>query len=73
VAEELRDLRLRWYPPVWKRTSVLSNWPRPNAARENLERLRVDLRAWYFAGGGLYLSENARKRYGELQKLGDGA
>jgi hypothetical protein len=69
VAEELRELRLSFYPPVWKRTSILSRWPRTNATYADLERLHLDLRRWYFGLGGVVLSENARARYGELQEL----
>jgi hypothetical protein len=69
VAEELREARLRIYPPLWKRTSTLSRWPRTDLTWAGLERLHFDLRHWYYDTGGLYLSENARARYGELQEL----
>ncbi len=69
VAEELRELRLTVYPPVWKRTSVFSRWPRTDVTYDGVQRFHVDLRKWYFELGGLYLSENARDRYGDLQEL----
>lgn len=69
VAQELRESRLAVYPTVWERTSVLSRWPVTDLAYDGLERLHIDLRRWYYAIGGLYLSENARARYGELQTL----
>jgi hypothetical protein len=69
VSEELRELRLSHYPPVWKRTSMLSRWPQTDATYTDLERLHVDLRRWYYGLGGVVLSENARARYGELQAL----
>ncbi|HZC69886.1 MAG TPA: hypothetical protein VE442_04275 [Jatrophihabitans sp.] len=69
VADELRERRLLAYPSVWNRTSVISRWPRTDAGRAHLARLHDDLRTWYYAGGGMYLSENARARYGDLQNL----
>ncbi len=69
VVEGLRTLRLHVYPSVWRRTSVLSRWPHTNVSYAGLERLHLDLRTWYYNVGGLYLSENARARYGDLQEL----
>jgi hypothetical protein len=69
VAQEMRDLRMQTYPILWKRTSVLSTWPQTDATYGHLRRLHEDLRTWYFATGGLSLSENARGRYGSLQQL----
>jgi hypothetical protein len=69
VAEELRVLRLTHYPPVWRRTSVFSRWPRTDANYGDLEQLHFDLRRWYYGLGGLVLSENSRARYEELQKV----
>jgi hypothetical protein len=69
VSQDLRERRLASYPSVWTRTSVVSRWPRTNAGIENLEALHGDLRTWYYTVGGLYLSENARTRYGHLQEL----
>ncbi len=69
VIEELREDRLRSYTLVWERTSTLSAWPRTNATYDDLKGLHMYLRSWYFNVGGLYLSENARGRYGEMQEL----
>jgi hypothetical protein len=69
VAQELRDLRVQCYPSVWRRTSVLSRWPRTDARVANLRQLHVDLRTWYYGTGGLSMSSNARRRYEELQTL----
>jgi hypothetical protein len=69
VADELREIRLRIYPPLWKRTSTLSRWPRTDVTWAGLERFHLDLRRWYYDTGGLYLSENARARYGDVQEL----
>ena len=45
----------------------MSRWPRTDAGREHLIRLHEDLRRWYYAEGGMYLSTRARKRYEHLQ------
>lgn len=67
VADEVRQQRIKTYPAVWSRTSVVSRWPRTDAEREHFLRLHEDLRRWYYAGGGLFLSTRARKRYEHLQ------
>jgi hypothetical protein len=68
TAESLRQLRLDHYPAVWKLTSQVSIWPRQQLSSHDVMRLHRDLRAWYYNDGGLYLSENARERYGHLQE-----
>jgi hypothetical protein len=69
VSQDLREHQLTSYPAVWERTSVVSRWPRTTAGITNLEALHGDLRTWYYTFGGLYLSGNARARYGHLQEL----
>jgi hypothetical protein len=70
VAEEVRKARLDAYPKLWRLTSLVSVWPRSDPRLEDLQGLQRDLRRWYFdVGGGLYMSENARDRYGQLQAL----
>jgi hypothetical protein len=69
VSEELREKRLEVYPALWKRTMTFSLWPWTDATQADLERFHTDLRGWYYSVGGLYLSDNARARYGELQEL----
>jgi hypothetical protein len=71
VGEELREERLRTYLPVWNRTRIVSRWPRTEATYGDLDALHRDLREWYFGVGGIYLSENARDRYGKMQELID--
>lgn len=70
-SEELRSLRLQTYPSVWGLTSEVPRWPRGDPAYRDLWTLHRSLRTWYFSTGGLYLSENARARYGEMQELLD--
>ena len=69
--EELRTWRLKAYPAVWKLTSTVPRWPRSNATYQELWSLHYALRDWYYNSGGLYLSENARARYGDMQELLD--
>jgi hypothetical protein len=69
VEEGVRDQRIRTYPSVWERTGVVSRWPRTDATREHASHLHLDLRTWYYSGGGLFLSEDARARYEHLQVL----
>lgn len=67
VAEEVRDERIRTYPAVWERTSVVSRWPRTDATRDHAVHLHLDLRTWYYSSGGLFLSEDAQEQYEHLQ------
>jgi hypothetical protein len=69
VNEELRNARLKFYPPLWQLTSQFSRWPRTPTTYGNLVTIHCDFRNWYYAAGGLYLSENARDRYGDVQEL----
>jgi hypothetical protein len=69
--EELRDWRLKSYPAVWKLTSAVPRWPHSNPTYRDLWSLHYQLRDWYYQTGGLYLSENARARYGSVQGLLD--
>lgn len=71
VSDELRELRLRVYPVVWNETSTFSRWPRTGATCVDLRGFHAALRKWYYEDGGLYLSENSRARYGELQELAE--
>jgi hypothetical protein len=78
--EEMRAVRTKVYPWVWERTSIIPRWPPPELSYEELRTFDDELRGWYFGQermpedlrktpGGLYLSENARQRYGELKDL----
>jgi hypothetical protein len=67
VAEGVRAQRIEAYPVAWRRTGVVSRWPRTDADRDHIVRLHEDLRWWYYADGGMYLSTRARKRYEHLQ------
>ena len=65
----MREARLKAYPEVWQLTGALSIWPWTNATWADTERLHLDLRDWYYDEGGMFLSDNSRARYGELQEL----
>lgn len=69
--EELRSWRLKSYPAVWRLTSAVPRWPHSDPAYRDLWSLHYRLREWYYDVGGLYLSENARARYGDMQELLD--
>jgi hypothetical protein len=69
IDENLRTQRLENYPDLWASTAAVSRWPRSTVHRWNLEDLHRTLRSWYYGKGGLFLSEQARARYGDLQEL----
>lgn len=70
VAEELREQRLKVYPPIWLATGIVSRWPqRDETTYGAVSRFHHELRDWYYATGGLFLSANARRRYGHLQEM----
>jgi hypothetical protein len=69
VSEGLRDQRLKAYPDVWERTGRFARWPRNTVTYAALDEFHRELRNWYFHVGGLYMSENARRRYGQMQEL----
>jgi hypothetical protein len=66
--QSLRDERIRLYQLLWQTTGMLPLWPRARISYADLGRLSRELRAWYFDEGGIYLSEQSRARYGELQE-----
>lgn len=69
IDENLRSQRLELYPALWGATAAVSRWPRANISRDGLEELHSSLRSWYYAKGGLFLSDSARARYGDVQQL----
>src|SRR6266702_3264739 len=69
IDENLRSQREELYPALWSATVVLSFWPRGEVTRDSLDELHRTLRSWYFAKGGLYMSEDTRARYGNVQEL----
>jgi hypothetical protein len=71
VAEELRGQRLDPYREIWAQTALFSRWPWTDATYGRVRSFHVDLRQWYYADGGMLLSENARARYGHVQEVAE--
>jgi len=69
IDETLLDTRTKLYKPLWLQTQLLPKWPKAqNLTSEQLTKFSESLRNWYFAEGGIYLSQPARKAYGKLQE-----
>ncbi len=71
IAEELREQRLQPYREIWVQTALFSRWPRTDATNGHVRRFHDDLRQWYYAEGGMLMSENARARYGHVQDVAE--
>jgi hypothetical protein len=69
VYDDLRARRLEVYPTAWRLSSALSWWPPAELTRDELFKLNLDFRAWYFTEGGVFMSAVSRTRYGELKEL----
>jgi hypothetical protein len=69
IDETLRAQRLAVYPKLWKDTKAVSRWPRSHVTRGSLQEVHRDFRSWYYSEGGLFMSESARERYGDVQEL----
>jgi len=66
---DLQALRAAHYTRLWRLTQVLPKWP-PSAdvTYERLFQFSKELQHWYFAGGGMYLSELSYTAYASLQE-----
>ncbi len=65
----LREQRITVYTELWKKTELLPKWPRSHdVTYEKLDDFSKGLRDWYFQVGGMYLSEDARDSYIDLQE-----
>ncbi|MCX8477576.1 MAG: hypothetical protein MT490_17440 [Sphingomonas sp.] len=68
--QQLSQTRETRYLELWALTAPLPQWPRNDGLTYGrLEKLTRELRDWYFGGGGLYLSQEARDVYGEAQTV----
>jgi hypothetical protein len=66
---DLRKKRIDQYLELWKLLEDLAKYARPKELTfEGLEALTIALREWYFQKGGLFLSDNSRDRYFDLQE-----
>ena len=68
VTADVRAERLEVYPAVWRLTTYISQWPTTDLHGTDVDDLHQRFRSWYYEVGGLYLSTNARKRYGNMQQ-----
>lgn len=69
IDDVLRTRRLEVYPRLWALSGTFSRWPRQTVTRETVAEVHERLRGWYYTEGGLFLTERARDRYGDLQEL----
>jgi hypothetical protein len=61
---DLRDKRIDVYKELWKRLQPLARYSPPAPVTyKKVQELLVDLRAWYFETGGLFLSISSRDAY----------
>lgn len=69
IDESLHERRLESYRRIWQHTALIPKWPRATELTyEELHDLTGTLRDWYFTDGGMYLSHQARRAYGKVQK-----
>ena len=68
VDETLRERRDKDYLALWQLTGILPKWPKARVSYLEIDARTQALRDWYFGGGGLYLSSEARAAYGAAQK-----
>jgi hypothetical protein len=67
---DLRKSRLGVYPSLWSALEPLAKYAREPPGypdREEIGKLSVALRKWYFEKGGLFLSAESRQAYFDLQ------
>jgi hypothetical protein len=70
VDQHLRDERLTHYRVLWKKTGLIPKWPKADdVTYDKLDKLTKELRDWYYDGGGICLSAQAREAYTQVQKL----
>jgi hypothetical protein len=67
--KDLRERRIEVYKGLWHLLQYLGRYDRPKPLTpQTLQELTVEMRKWYFGGGGLYLSEKSRETYFELKE-----
>ena len=68
--KDLRSKRLAEYSALWQLTSLFPKYARESAVTlAQVKALTVQLRDWYFRGGGMYLSTDARTFYFNYQAV----
>ena len=69
VDTDLRERRAATHRTLWRMTHLLPTWPREESVKyERIRRLSRHMRAWYFSGGGMYLSTEAMAYYRMAQE-----
>ena len=64
----IHEQRTEFYLPLWKKLEVLARFAPPEAVTtRTLDELSKSLREWFFNTGGLYLSDESRRAYFDLQ------
>jgi hypothetical protein len=67
--KDLRERRIEVYKGLWHLLQYLGRYDRPKPLTpQTLQELTVEMRKWYFGGGGLYLSQKSRKTYFDLKE-----
>lgn len=65
---KLRTQRIVQYRKLWELMIKLAKYPEPAPLSvDDLKSLSESFQKWYFSGGGLFLSENTRDSYFNLQ------
>lgn len=66
--KDLRARRITCYEKLLNLMLPLAKYPEPAPlSYSELNLLAINLRGWYFEGGGLFMSEGTRERYFDLQ------
>lgn len=66
--KDLRARRIPAYTLLWQLTDLFPKYGHTSGPTgTEVRSLTISLRDWYFGGGGMFLSQNARDRYFALQ------
>jgi hypothetical protein len=69
MTRNLRTRRIEAYQGLWYLLQYLGQYDLPESLTPLiLKNLSVEMRKWYFGGGGLYLSEESRTIYFDLKQ-----
>jgi hypothetical protein len=67
--KDLRNRRIEAYQGLWHLLQYVGRYDLPKSLTPKiLKELSVEMRKWYFGGGGLYLSEESRTTYFDLKQ-----
>jgi hypothetical protein len=68
--KDLRNKRLELYKELWPKTKPLAEFsPEAPVTFDVIKAVSGDMRDWYFAEGGIYLSRLSRRPYFNLKSL----